>query len=59
MTSTTGLRQAGANKCATVGRFGCSSSEKMRAAGSELVFDVISASGIAAVQRHARVLCRP
>jgi hypothetical protein len=41
MTSTAGLRQAGAKKWVTVARPGCFSSAKMRAAGSELVLEVI------------------
>ena len=45
MTSTTGLRQAGAKKCVTVARFLCCSPEKIRAAGSDDVFEVIQASG--------------
>jgi hypothetical protein len=45
MTSTAGLRQAGAKKWVTVARPGCFSSAKMRAAGSELVLEVIKASG--------------
>ena len=44
MTSTAGLRQAGAKKWVTVARPGCSRPAKMRAAGSELVLDVITAS---------------
>jgi hypothetical protein len=44
MTSTAGLRQAGAKKWVTVAR-SCFKSEKICAAGSELVLEVISASG--------------
>ena len=45
MTSTTGLRQAGAKKWVTVARFLCRRSAKIRAAGSDEVFEVIHASG--------------
>ena len=44
MTSTAGLRQAGAKKWVTVARSGRRRSAKMRAAGSELVLLVITAS---------------
>ena len=45
MTSTTGLRQAGAKKCVTVAWFLWRRSAKIRAAGSEEAFEVIQASG--------------
>ena len=44
ITSTAGLRHAGAKKWVTVARSLCWSSEKMRSAGRELVLEVMTAS---------------
>ncbi|MFO1301881.1 MAG: hypothetical protein U1F17_16215 [Burkholderiaceae bacterium] len=55
MTSTAGLRQAGAKKWVTVARRGWRRSAKIRAAGSELVFDVMIASGETRASTSAKI----
>ena len=49
------LRQAGAKKCVTVARFLCRIPEKIRAAGSEEVFEVIQASGRISASSCAKI----
>jgi hypothetical protein len=56
MTSTAGLRQAGAKKWVTVARSGRFISLKISSAGSELVFEVISASGPTTASIMAKIL---
>ena len=51
-----GLRHAGAKKCVTVARSGRSISAKMRAAGSELVFEVMIASAATRASTAAKIV---
>ena len=56
-TSTTGLRHAGAKKWVTVARALCFRPEKIRAAGSELVLDVISVSADTSASTCTKIFC--
>ena len=57
ITSTAGLRHAGAKKCVTVARSGRRREAKTRAAGSELVFDVMIASSATRASTSAKMRC--